>query len=102
MILFTKTDWTRQQVKASTGRECKVINASVDIDLYRPRPQSNACWPGGPLRIAAMIRPDSQYRQPDKTMRLLDETYRKYKGEVELLLFGARSDDPNFLTLQHT
>ncbi len=101
MTLFTKTEWTRQQVKTYAGRECKVINASVDIDLYRPRPQTNPRLPNSSLRVGAMIRPESHYREPDKTMRLLNETYRKYKGEVDILLFGARSDDPNFLTLRH-
>ncbi len=57
MILFTKTEWTREQIKTFVGRDCEVIGASIDIDLYRPRPHNLPKWPYGPIRVAAMIRP---------------------------------------------
>jgi GT2 family glycosyltransferase/glycosyltransferase involved in cell wall biosynthesis/SAM-dependent methyltransferase len=101
MLLFTKTEWTRQQVKESTGRECKVIGASVDIDLYRPRPRKTPLWPDSPLRIASMIRPESPYREPLKTMQLLHKTSQKYKGEVEIVLFGTPAENPAFQKLPH-
>jgi GT2 family glycosyltransferase/glycosyltransferase involved in cell wall biosynthesis/SAM-dependent methyltransferase len=101
MTLFCKTEWTRQQVKEATGRDSQVIGASVDIDLYRPRPRKTPIWPAGPLRIAAMIRPESPYREPLKTMQLLDEAARKYKGEVEILLFGTAFENPAFKELPH-
>ena len=101
IILFTKTDWTRQQVQKYTGRESKVIGISIDIDLYRPRPLNFPKWPNGPLRITAMVRPESPYREPIKTMQLLKEASRKYKGEVEINIFGTRYDDPLFLDLPH-
>ena len=101
MVLFTKTEWTRQQVKQATGRECEVIGASVDIDLYRPRPRNTPQWPDGPIRIAAMIRPESPYREPLKTMQLLRETALKYKGEVEILLFGTPYENSAFQELPH-
>jgi glycosyltransferase involved in cell wall biosynthesis len=101
MILFTKTEWTRQQVRQATGRESEVIGASVDIDLYRPRPRNAPQWPEGPIRIAAMIRPESPYREPLKTMQLLRETALKYKGEVEILLFGTPYENSAFQELPH-
>jgi len=101
MLLFTKTEWTQQQVKEATGRESKVIGASVDIDLYRPRPRTAPLWPSGPLRIAAMIRPESPYREPLKTMQLLNKISHKYKGEVEILLFGTAYENPAFQALPH-
>jgi GT2 family glycosyltransferase/glycosyltransferase involved in cell wall biosynthesis/SAM-dependent methyltransferase len=101
MTLFCKTEWTRQQVKEATGRESEVIGASVDIDLYRPRPRNTPLWPNGPLRIAAMIRPESPYREPLKTMELLHKTFQKYKGEVEILLFGTPYENPAFQVLPH-
>jgi GT2 family glycosyltransferase/glycosyltransferase involved in cell wall biosynthesis len=101
MILFTKTEWTRQQVRESVGRDSIVIGASVDIDLYCPRPRNSPSWPDGPLRIAAMVRPESPYREPNKTMQLLFNTARKYKGEVEIILFGTTYENPAFQQLPH-
>lgn len=101
MILFCKTSWTQQQVKEATNRVSAVIGASVDIDLYRPRPRVTQAWPEGPLRIAAMIRPESPYREPLKTMQLLQKTAQKYKGEVEILLFGTPNENPGFQALPH-
>ncbi len=101
MVLFSKTEWTRQQVKAATGRESEVIGASLDIDLFRPRPRRAPQWPDGPIRIAAMIRPESPYREPLKTMQLLRQISQKYKGEVEILLFGTPLENPDFLKFPH-
>ena len=101
LILFTKTNWTQQQVKEATDRESVVVGASVDIDLYRPRPHQTALWPNGPLKIAAMIRPESPYREPFKTMQLLHKTSQKYKGEVEIHLFGTPYENPAFQELPH-
>jgi GT2 family glycosyltransferase/glycosyltransferase involved in cell wall biosynthesis/SAM-dependent methyltransferase len=101
LILFTKTEWTQQQVKEATGQESAVVGASVDIDLYRPRPHNSPLWPNGPLKIAAMIRPESPYREPYKTMQLLHKTSQKYKGEVEIHLFGTPYENPGFQELPH-
>jgi len=101
LVLFTKTDWTREQVKTFTGRDCEVIGPSIDINLYRPRPHNLPKWPNGPIRVAAMIRPESPYREPQKTMLLLKNNSRKYKGEIENIIFGTRFDDPLFLDLPH-
>jgi GT2 family glycosyltransferase len=99
MVLFTKTDWTRQQIIRSTNRECRVIGASVDIDLFRPRPPHRPVWPDGPLTITAMIRPESSYREPKKTMTLLRKLSQKYRGEVEINLFGTTYDNLDFQQL---
>jgi glycosyltransferase involved in cell wall biosynthesis len=99
MVLITKTEWTNQQVKQAVGRASKIIGPSVDIDLYRPRPRITPIWPEGPLRISAMIRPESLYREPLKTMELLRQAAKKYKGEVEINLFGTPSDNSAFREL---
>jgi GT2 family glycosyltransferase len=101
MTLYTKTEWTSQQVYTHTGRACKVIGASVDIDLYRPRPRSTPKWPHAPIKIAAMVRPESPYREPLKTMELLREASNKYKGEVEIIIFGTIFENPAFQALPH-
>ncbi|NJD60320.1 MAG: hypothetical protein C3F13_17370 [Anaerolineales bacterium] len=97
--LISKTDWTRQQVQRASGRECRVIGPSVDIDLNRPRPRTSPLWPVGPLKLTAMIRPESPYREPRKTLELLQRAVEKYKGEVEANLFGTPPDNPAFLEL---
>jgi len=101
MILFTKTEWTREQIKTFADRDCEVIGASIDIDLYRPRPHKIPKWPYGPIRVVAMIRPESAYREPLKTMQLLKINSRKYKGGVENIIFGTRFEDQLFLDLPH-
>jgi GT2 family glycosyltransferase len=101
MVLFTKTEWTRQQVKTYADQESKLIGVSIDIDLYRPRPRTTPKWPNSPLRIAAMVRPESPYREPYKTMQLLKEASNKYKGEVEIMIFGTRLENPLFQYLPH-
>ncbi len=101
MVVFTKTEWTHQQIKQATGGESKVVGASVNIDLYRPRPRTLPVWPIGPLRITAMIRPESPYREPLKTMELLHKASQKYKGEVEINLFGTPFNNTGFQDLPH-
>jgi len=101
MRVFTKTEWTQQQVKKTTGRDMTVIGPSVDIALNRPRAHQLPTWPEGPLRIAAMIRPESPYREPLNTMLLLDQAVQKYKGQVEILLFGTTYNNPGFIELPH-
>lgn len=89
MVLFTKTEWTRQQVQQHTGAQPVVVGPSVEIDLYRPRPRK---WDGQgerPLRIGAMVRPIMHYRSPELTMRVLQEVYRRYSSQVEILIFGS-------------
>lgn len=99
LVRFTKTEWTRQEVKKSAGVECALVGASLNIDLFRPRPRSGAEWPERPLRIAAMIRPDAPYREPKRTMELLQRTRHRYDTSVEIVLFGTLADDPGFVKL---
>lgn len=101
MICFTKTEWTQLQVFKHTGRNPDIIGISVDIDLFRPRPLQNDFEIRNryPVRIAAMIRPESPYREPEKTMRLLKKAFEKYRGLVEIIIFGTTPNNPGFLEL---
>jgi hypothetical protein len=94
--VFTKLHGLAQVLKSS---ELSVIGVSLDIDLYRPR-WFNIEGPIRPLRIAAMVRPEAPYREPEKTMELLKKAADSYKGEVEICLFGTNMDNPGFLELQ--
>ena len=97
--LFTKTEWNRQEVLALTGANPHVVGASLNVDLFRPRPRRGEEWPDRPLRIAAMIRPETPRRQPDKTMLLLRKASRKFGGRVTLHIFGTSPYHPNFSQL---
>ncbi len=87
--LFTKTDWTRKMVFDHTGAEPNVIGISVNIDLFRPRHMI----PLGtkPVKIVAMIRPSSPYRNPIMTLNVLKQIEQKYGKDVDIWLFGANN-----------
>ncbi len=99
LVRFTKTEWTRQEVKGNIGADCTVVGASVNTCVFRPRPRVEPHWPKRPLRIAAMIRPRSLYRAPMLTMELLRQASERYRKEVEIVLFGTTPDEPGFAAL---
>ncbi len=85
--LFTKTEWNRRMVFDHTGARSDVVGISVNIDLFRPRDMV----PLGerPVRIVAMVRPGSPYRNPIMTMSILKEIEKKYGKDVDIWIFGA-------------
>ncbi len=92
LVLFTKTDWTRREVVRHTQAECALIGVSMDVDLFRPRPRPESLM--RPLRIAAMVRPSTPYREPELTMQVLRQAAQSYGSGVEIVTFGAENDDP--------
>ena len=84
---FTKTEWTRQMVYQHTGADSDVVGISVNIDLCRPR--DTVPMGTRPVKIAAMIRPSSPYRNPILTISLLKKVKEKYGDSVQIWLFGA-------------
>jgi hypothetical protein len=98
-ICFSKTDWTSDQLKNNLNVDCGVVGCSIDLDLFRPRLRRDRDWPDRPLRIAAMIRPGSSYRQPLETMESLMQASRQFGSSLEIILFGTDPADPGFLGL---
>lgn len=96
MRLFTKTEWNRAEVEGAHSVPCRVVGASFDSDLFRPRIERPT---DSVVRIAAMVRPSTPRRQPELTMELLAALYERKLGRVEIILFGAEGEDPNFLKL---
>jgi hypothetical protein len=95
LVRLTKTEWTRNTVQREAGVDCTVVGPSVEVDLFRPRRQRSGPWPERPLRIAAMIRPDSPRRQrPNNEVPLWRAAPA---GRVSL---WARRD-PGFRALPH-
>lgn len=99
LVRLTKTEWNRATVKERIGVECTVVGPSVDLDLYRPRTRLVGAWPARPLRIAAMIRPNTPRRNAKQTMDVLRALYQKHGEAIEIILFGCESSDPEFLAL---
>jgi glycosyltransferase involved in cell wall biosynthesis len=48
-----------------------------------------------------MIRPSTPRRNPKLTLEVLRNIYQAYRENIEIILFGCESDDPNFLALPH-
>jgi glycosyltransferase involved in cell wall biosynthesis len=92
LIRFTKTEWTRDEVKRQAGVDCVPVGPSVDVDLFRPRPR---LLPERPdiVRIAAMVRPATPYRQPRLTMEVLRAVHRSHGDRVEIWTFGSRPEE---------
>ena len=99
--LFTKTAWTRDEVRSHTAAEASLVGVSINTDLFRPRPAQEGSWPDRSLRIAAMIRPSTPYREPVLTMETLRRAARQYKQRVEIMLFGTELSDADFGTLPY-
>ena len=101
LVRFTKTDWTRQEVKTQTGADCREVGVSLDIDLFRPRPRSGPDWPDRPLNIVAMVRPRPPYRNARLTMEVLRHIARQYGSKVAIIIFGISLENPEFSDLPH-
>ena len=99
LVRFTKTEWTRQEVRKQIGVECTVVGPSVNTDLFRPRPRSGLERPDRAVKIAAMVRLSTPYREPKLTMELLRQASRHYGADVEVVIFGTSLDDPGFAEL---
>lgn len=99
LVRFTKTEWTRQELKSQVGVEARVIGVSANLDLFRPRPRRQPEWPRRPLRVAAMVRADSPHRAPELTMRVLRQAAHRYRAGIEVMIFGTALDDPGFAKL---
>ncbi|MEP7340663.1 MAG: class I SAM-dependent methyltransferase [Acidobacteriota bacterium] len=99
LVRFTKTEWTRREIKAKLNVECALVGPSVNLDLFRPRarrPESD-----GKVRVAGLIRPVTPYRAPKLTIELLRQLQMEHGERVEILLFGCAPDDPAFMALEH-
>lgn len=95
---FTKTPWNQQEVHRLTGVAPAVVGPSVDVDRLCPRDDT---WDPAarPLRITAMVRPNSPRRGPRTTMQVLRRIVRRYGPRVAVTLFGVDPADPGFATL---
>ena len=99
LVRFTKTEWNRETVKEKLGVDCAVVGPSVDLDLFRPRPRLWKAGRGSPLRVAAMVRPSTPWRQPALTMEVLRDLMARHDHEAEVTVFGEDPNDEAFREL---
>lgn len=85
-INVTKTEWNSNEVQKNTGAKCTVLGASVNVDLFAPRPQNKN---KDNLVITAMIRPETLRRGPKMTMEVLRAVAKKYGDLVDIRIFGT-------------
>lgn len=94
LVLFTKTNWNREELSAQLGLKANIIGVSCNNELFRPYPRTGISWPDRPLRLMAMIRPSCARRSPALTMRVLKKIQRIFADRVEIVIFGVEGRDP--------
>jgi len=99
LVRFTKTEWNRETVRENVGAACTVVGPSVDLDLFRPRLRLWEARRDAPLRVAAMVRPSTPWRQPALTMEVLKEFMARHDHEAEVIVFGEEPSDDAFREL---
>jgi hypothetical protein len=97
-LLFAKTDWLCSIVEANHNVGVRRVQASIDHDVYYPVHQSGS----GPLRITAMVRPQTQRRAPKRTIRSLERLASNFGEQVELSYFGCEADDLERINVRHS
>ena len=91
LVCFATTKWIQGEVIRQTGARCGLVGGCFDSNLFRPRPRPGPEWPQRPLRIVAMIRPETPYRAPRLTMEVLRAISRHYGSQIEVFLFGTEN-----------
>jgi GT2 family glycosyltransferase/glycosyltransferase involved in cell wall biosynthesis len=91
-VLFAKTNWLCEVVGKEHHVPVEKVLPSLDHSVYYPSVSTSqkANWP---VTIAAMIRPSSPRRGPERTMRALKQIKQKYDQRVEIHLFGCKDQD---------
>ncbi len=99
IIRLTKTRWTQAVLKDQLNLDSVAIGLSVDSDLFRPTPYPEKVQPSRPLRVTAMIVPDTSTKSAELTLRILCQCKQKYGEKIEVLTFGCEKNDPIWQTV---
>ncbi len=91
MVRLTKTEWNRRTVLEQAGVDCHVVGSSVDLELFTPRQLPK---PAGTVNLIAMIRPETQRRNPEMTLRVLSRLKAHFGDCLHVTLFGCEPDAP--------
>lgn len=84
-ILFAKTQWLCDVVKANTGATVNKISASIDHTVYSPglRDRSDR------ISVCAMIRPKTRRRAPRRHARIIESLIAEYGDRIDVMVFGC-------------
>lgn len=83
-LIFAKTDWLCEVVRANHGLTVQRVQASIDHDIYFPRHAAES----DRLRVTAMVRPQTPRRAPKRTLRILEQVAFTHP-ELEISYFGC-------------
>ncbi len=84
---FTKTQWTQQTIQKYNGSLPENIGISINIDLFRPR--DVRLFGEKPIKIVAMVRAESKYRNPEITLKILSKIKKEFNQNVIIQIFGT-------------
>jgi GT2 family glycosyltransferase/glycosyltransferase involved in cell wall biosynthesis len=91
-MLFAKTQWLVDTVRASHNLFVHKVEPSIDHEVYRTVPRER----DDKIRLSAMIRPQTPRRGAERTMRLLSKIWHRHSGNIEIQLFGCPENDTSF------
>lgn len=94
-LLFAKTHWLCNIVADRHGLPVAKVEPSLDTELFQAGDRAPG---GGPLRVAAMMRPRTPRRQPTATCTVLETLCRRLGGDVEVTTFGCSQAELERLT----
>jgi len=86
-LLFAKTEWLRATVAEGAGVAVAKVQPSIDQAVFHPqgrRPQD-----GGPIRVAAMLRPRTPRRAPRETVDVLRALAASHGDRIAIMTFGC-------------
>ncbi|WP_200332573.1 glycosyltransferase family 4 protein [Thiocystis violacea] len=89
MRCFVKTQWLQEMLYANHGIRAAKVAPSIDHGIYFP----NLARSAGPLSIVAMLRPQTPYRGPARTHRIMATLVERYGDRVSLQTFGATDEE---------
>lgn len=86
MTHFAKTEFLAETVEERHGIQTHLIPPSLDHEIFRA-PKNLARK--GPVKVVAMIRPETPWRRPELTLEMLVVLKRRLSGRVEIHTFGC-------------
>ncbi len=92
MVSFAKTNWLCDLIHAWYGIYVRKITPGLDKNIFNPYPH-RSLKAKGPVRISAMVRPQSLIRAPRETMEILKVIKNTYKNRVDIRVFGCTDEE---------
>lgn len=91
--LITKTRWNARMLEQEAKVRSERVGPSVDLDTFRPLREKNEFGNDTQIAVAAMIRPSTPRRAPERTYAALERVALKFKGKVQVYSFGCSVEE---------